>query len=256
MIRLSILKSQVQAYVRKLQSGLIVGVGSHSRNQKAKSAARLVVIKQGLGFHQRQANSCKTKADVRIKLAMARKSKTIRDNFIWIRQDLTGHENAMQQWHSYQKNTAPKYILQEYRAFWDKAIEIYNKRLAGLSKGRIAQLEEELVPPEAKPRLVFIAGTSKLMVIQPELVKGCRYTLEKDEDAKDGEFYMVHPVSGKRYKVKHGKSDEDGGKNGVKNVSRSNTLKKSWSSKMMADNPGAKWVTITDSSSPFMEDIF
>lgn len=250
MVQLHVLKSHVQAYVRKLQSGLIVGVGSYSRDQKAKSAARLAVINQGLGFHRRQANSCKTKAEVRVKLAMARKSKTIRDNFIWIRKDLTGHENAMQQWHSYQKKTAPKYILQEYRAFWNKAIEIYSKRLGGLKKGIIDQLEEGLVPPEAKPRLVFIAGTSKFKVVQPELVKGCRYTLEKDEDAEDGEFHMVHPVSGKRYKVKHGKPDEKEEKNGVSNASRSGALNKSWSSKMMADNPGARWVTITDASSP------
>jgi len=249
MIRLSVSKAQVKAYIRKLGSGLVVGVGSHSRNQKAKSAARLKVIRHGLGFHTRQANSCKTKAEVRQKLAMAKQSKVIRENFIWVKPDLSGNENAMQQWHTYQKKTAPKYIIQEYRAFWNKAIEIYTKRLNGLKKGVLVQLEEQLAPPEAKPRLVFIAGTSKLRVQQPELVKGCRYTLEKDEDADEGEFHMIHPVTGKRYKVKHGKPETED-ELGATNASGSDALKKSWSSKMMADNPGARWVTITDASSP------
>lgn len=80
----------------------------------------------------------------------------------------------------------------------------------------------------------------------------------KDKDKDPEHFYLVHPETGKRYMVKHGIHIADDPaqiadeKRKAKSTSTGSHIafNKSWSTEMSKKNPGARWVTITDSSSP------
>jgi len=61
-----------------------------------------------------------------------------------------------------------------------------------------------------------------------------RYELHKDKTCRSKEFYLTHPEDKTHVKCRHG----------------IHKLLKSWSGKIQNKNPGSKWITITDPSSP------
>lgn len=164
----------------------------------------------GLKHHQKCANDCETTAEIRQKLAHAQASARMQGaSFIWLKQTLHAGKDAMQQWQFYEKKSAPPKIKDEYRGFWQKVVNIYAAKLQNFGKsisetsGSLESLQGIPTTPATlscrslsnqgqparltpMPSVIAIPGT-------PYLFKACR-----------GEFYLKHPKSGKRYKVRDG----------------------------------------------------
>jgi len=226
--------SQVKGHARKLRSGLMIRVSSYNR---AAQQVRQAAMNTGISAHRKWANACETKQELQKKLALAQQSaKMVGSSFIWLKPHMNGSEQSMQQWSVYDSAMAPKWAKDEYKAFWKKAAGIYQEKLKNfgksismvpdLQKGRTANLNLNKVGP------LLVARGSSIMR------KGCYYSMHKDHTCKGGEFYLTHPKSKKKYRVKagrHGNPQE---------------MEKSWSANIMRQHPGARWVTITDASSP------
>lgn len=226
--------STVQSHTRNTPMKLVIRVPSSNRSQKA---IHRQAMNAGLRHHQRLANDANA-AGLRQKLAHARASARMQGaSFIWLKKALSAGEDAMQQWSMYEKRSAPQWAVDEYRTFWGKVATIYAARLQSFGKstdlGTPESLPTRLVKDGICPTVITIPGT-------PFLFKACRYKMEKDKSCGNGEFYLKHPKSLRRYKVKDGKHEDREFKR----------VEKSWSSNIMRQNPGARWVTITDASSP------
>jgi len=230
---------QVQGHARKLKSGLMVRVSSYNR---AQGATRREAMNAGIRNHRRWAKDCETKDALRTKLGMAQQSAGMVGNtFIWLRPSLTGREDPMQQWQMYEKATAPKWAKDEYRAFWKKVVGIYQEKLKDFGKSITENFGPRTLTKGRQPQngipiphpLWMRSGSSIMR-------KGCCYSMHKDSACRAGEFYLTHPMSKKQYRVRTGKHE----------ITHPPELKKSWSSNIMRQHPGARWVTITDASSP------
>ncbi len=219
----------------RLKSGLMIRASSYNR---AQGATRREAMNAGIRNHRRWAKNCETKDALRTKLGLAQQSaQMVGNTFIWLKLSLTGREDPMQQWQVYEKITAPKWAKDEYRSFWKKAVGIYQERLTNFGKSITEEFESRTLTkgktsPIANP--LWMRSGSSIMR------KGCYYSMHKDASCRKGEFYLTHPKSKKSYRVRTGKHE----------IVNPPELKKSWSSNIMRQHPGARWVTITDASSP------
>lgn len=231
--------TQVQGHARKLKSGLMIRVSSYNR---AQGDIRREAMNTGIRNHRRWANDCETKDDLRKKLGMARQSAQMAGNtFIWLKPGLHGAEDPMQQWQMYEKVNAPKWAKDEYRAFWKKAVGIYQKKLSDFGKSIPETFEPRTLTKGKQtqngipiPHPLWMRSGSSIMR------KGCYYSMHKDGSCRAGEFYLTHPRTKKQFRVRTGKHE----------IVNPPELEKSWSSNIMRQHPGARWVTITDASSP------
>ncbi len=226
--------SQVKGHARKLRTGLMIRVSAYNR---AGEKVRQKAMNAGIRNHRSRANDCKTKQDLQRKLALAKQSARLSGaSFIWLKSNLNGSEGLLEQWAFYDKATAPKWAKDEYRAFWNKTVSIYQEKLKNFGKS----ISISPVLPEGKTIVNAKQRVNPLWIVPGTSImrKGCYYSMHKDHACKAGEFYLTHPKSKKRYRVKTGKHGAPP------------ELKKSWSSNIMRQHPGARWVTITDASSP------
>jgi hypothetical protein len=138
------------------------------------------------------------------------------ENFIWLKKSLNHFDDAVSQWIVYKSIQAPDWAKSEYESFWKSVVKIGEERLRKLDMGLKAYYPMD---------------------------KGCIYGLKKDGNNAKGEFYMVHPKTKKKFKVKAGKHE-------IIEATRPLDIVKSWSSGLMKQHAGSKWVTVSDPSSP------
>ena len=236
LIRSKLLKSTVHVKdsYRRLKSGAVVHVSAYSKEQ---GKIRQSVIGAGLKTHMKWAAKCKTIADAKRRAGMARKNLTLGEGFIWFKEHIKPeHKDQMQRYHGYETKTAPTGIKKEYKAFWTAVVKIYTDRATDLAK----------------------VDNSSTKGIDPELLKSARYRMEKDADSEEDDFYLTHPRTLRRYSTKNGKHVFKNGKwepvpeeeKAPEEKDDKKEVKKSWSSGIMKKHPGARWVTVTDASSP------
>ena len=232
-----LIKGRVRAHTRRTK-GQVVRVNAYTRTQEN---LRRTAMNAGLQFHRNRAKDADEK-QVREYLAVARRSKSMKSHLvIWLKGRITSDDNHMSQWATYDRKSAPRWVKDEYKAFWTKVVDIYagqiataRKSLPSPDRGKLERGSNGTITPVP---VEFVPGTTFLR-------KALTYSMEKDSSCADGEFYLLHPKSGKRYKCKAGNLAE------IEKMGNPTDMVKSWSSNLLKQHPGARWVTVTDASSP------
>ena len=201
--------------------------------------ARKKFMIEGLEFHVKRAMTEKDQNSIKAYIIEATANLNKPTSFMWLKQYLSPNAKRMQQWQLYTYNTAPAWIVREYESFWKIALGEYIKALGNINKSFVDVLGGVLAPK----RSILAININKGVLVRKSMRSadvGYTYAMTKDNKCGEDEFYLTHPESGKQYKVKAGKHD----------IGKDNSIKKSWSSKLVDKHPEARWVTITDSSSP------
>lgn len=195
-------------------------LGRSKRGDKLQAELRRAAMIIGMKHHLKEAEQG-DENHLQMQLAIARRNAAMTSPlFIWLKPRLIPETDPMAQWATYETSSVSKAVKNEYKQFWIKVVKVYQRHLDSIEKS---------------------------VLFRKSLV----YSMERDHTCKEGEFILLHPKSGKRYKCKIGKIKEVEKMGSPMEVVKSmGKMYKSWSTGIMKKHPGARWVTITDPSSP------
>lgn len=211
----------IKARIKRSKKSSTSQKQSMNRYEQVQQTLRKAAMEHGLKFHRNRIKGANTNT-LKRHLADAQRSQAMgSDTIMWLKSHMNNDAPSLAQWATYKSKTAPDWVVKEYKGFWGKAIDLYTAEIEAVEKGfRLTSL---------------IPGTSFV-------AKSVTYSMEKDKSCADDEFYLLHPKSKKRYKVKIGKPEEV-------EVDAPKEMVKSWSTSIMKQNPGARWVTVIDGNS-------